>query len=442
MPPDPQAPGPQDATPKEPQKQAPPPATPLPPVTPARTPGQLDIDEILLPQKEVRKVESARRVSAGALLDQEIKAGTEGIQNPSQPPRAPAPPKEKKPETEAIEPLQTYQADIEKVMRGADVSIVSIAAAEAQRRAQMGGQQVLPETSPASLQERAVAFIRQFAMVGLGATFLFIALGIIGYLLLRPTTVPVAQAPASPFIGVDATEAVSHQPGEPARNFMTRLAQTKQKVSLALGLIDRIIPTDASTTADGLQTLTPMSAQSFLLALVPLDMPDQLVRTLEPEYLLGIHVYDANQALLILRVDSYQDGFSGMLSWEKTMQNDLAPLFTYTPAPRIRPTAPPPPPGIPQVQGGISSGTPTSTPATTTPVTQTPSKPLYTSPPNFADRIVENHDARVLLNQDGDIVMLWTFLDRNTLLITTNAATLREVISRQKESPVTAIPSQ
>jgi len=51
-------------------------------------------------------------------------------------------------------------------------------------------------------------------------------------------------------------------------------------------------------------------------------------------------------------------------------------------------------------------------------------------------------DARVLQNQYGDVYLLWTFLDRNTLVITTNDATLREVISRLKEAPITPIPGK
>jgi UDP-N-acetylglucosamine transferase subunit ALG13 len=58
------------------------------------------------------------------------------------------------------------------------------------------------------------------------------------------------------------------------------------------------------------------------------------------------------------------------------------------------------------------------------------------------DKIVENHDARVIQNNTGDVSLLWTFIDRNTLIITTNDATLREIISRLQTAPVTPIPGQ
>jgi hypothetical protein len=58
----------------------------------------------------------------------------------------------------------------------------------------------------------------------------------------------------------------------------------------------------------------------------------------------------------------------------------------------------------------------------------------------FVDRVVDNHDSRVIQNAAGDILLLWTFLDRNTLVITTNQYTLSEVISRLNTSSLVPQP--
>jgi hypothetical protein len=71
--------------------------------------------------------------------------------------------------------------------------------------------------------------------------------------------------------------------------------------------------------------------------------------------------------------------------------------------------------------------------------TTTPTQFIQTG---FVDKIVENHDARVIQNNTGDVSLLWTFIDRNTLVITTQGATLREIISRLQQAPVTPIPGQ
>ena len=195
---------------------------------------------------------------------------------------------------------------------------------------------------------------------------------------------------------------------------MNDLTSAQAAVNLSLGLIDRLLPAVASTTPSG-QTLVTMDAQTFLSTLAP-DIPPNLLRTVTPTFLLGVHVYVGNQAFLILNVDSYEDAYAGMLAWESSMLADLSPLFAYTPSPHI-----------PEENISTSSAV-------------TPADEFLQT--GFVDRIVENHDARVLQNSTGDIYLLWTFLDRNTLVITTNDATLREIISRLQNAPVTPIPGQ
>jgi hypothetical protein len=106
-------------------------------------------------------------------------------------------------------------------------------------------------------------------------------------------------------------------------------------------------------------------------------------------------------------VDSYEQGYAGMLAWEKTIQQDLSPLFNYSP---IRTNS-----SQAQTAPQILSG-------------------------SFADSIVHNHDTRVLTNSAGTIVFLWTFVNRTTILITTNPGTVDEVLSRQKIAPVAPLP--
>ena len=62
-------------------------------------------------------------------------------------------------------------------------------------------------------------------------------------------------------------------------------------------------------------------------------------------------------------------------------------------------------------------------------------------PTGFVDKVVANHDARVLQSSDGTVYFLWTLLDRNTLLITTNEDTVRAVLVRLTEAPLVSLPS-
>jgi hypothetical protein len=126
-----------------------------------------------------------------------------------------------------------------------------------------------------------------------------------------------------------------------------------------------------------------------------------------------------------------------MLAWEESMYNDLTPLFKRVPPVHARPTGP-----TPTIEDPIGTSTASSSPAaTSTPAATTTAieAPQFFQG-NFLDQIVENHDARVMLSQDGDILLLWTFLDRSTIVVTTNEATLREIISRLSQPSVISLP--
>lgn len=399
------------------------PASVPPPQNPVQSgAGHVDLAKILLPKKEVpgQTPQSAQRVNAGALLEQEIAAGSLGTDTQQarveekaaavkaaepKPAAAPTP----APEESMVKPLETFQRDIESVVQHDNVSVLSIATAEANRRSATG------EEEPATKKEKTRSLLQNIAMIGGGLIFLVGASGALAYLVTRPTSVPVASTATAltPFISVDAVKEITITSDEPRAKVMASLDAARQATSLSLGLMSQLLVTESSTTPNG-STAVPLAAQDFFTLLAP-NIPGALARSLKPDYLLGVHVYNGNEAFVIVNVYAYEEAYSGMLAWEPFMPRDLAPLFTYSPSPRIP-------------EQGISTSS-----------ANTKSQFLQTG---FVDKIVENHDARVLQNEYGDVYLLWTFLDRNTLVVTTNDATLREVISRLKQAPITPIPGQ
>jgi hypothetical protein len=231
---------------------------------------------------------------------------------------------------------------------------------------------------------------------------------------------------------------------------MEALSEMRRNVALALGLVARIQVVKPTASGDSVQEV---SAPEFLQTLAP-QIPPELVRTIEPQMLLGVHSYDENQAFMLLKADSYETAYSGMLAWEATMQSDLSPLFTRTPAVHLRPDVVP---GLPiatttattsatastTAATSTKQATTTASTASTTPASTTPALPAATPfvQTKFVDQVVENRDARVVLGPEGDILLLWVFLDRSTILITTNDATLREVISRLSQASILSLPA-
>jgi hypothetical protein len=267
------------------------------------------------------------------------------------------------------------------------LSVVYIAANEAARR---GAQPLAEENLKLSPFP-----IRQIAMVLGGTLLIFGAVGLLTLLFLRTQPVPVTPAGTPPpFISVDATRAIIFS----ERNFLRsivlpELEEAKQNSTLELGLIERIVPALSTTTPGGGERAVEARQ---LVSTFSLNVPAELLRALRPEYLLGIHSFDGNQPLLLLSVDSYQQAYAGMLAWEQFMRSELTPLFTRTPRPR----------------------TPEELATTATTAVQFLST-------GFSDAVMENRDTRAVYNQAGDVLLLWTFLDQNTVVITTNEYTLR-----------------
>ncbi len=339
-------------------------------------------------------------------------------------------PQPPKPEPTLVKPLQTYQGDIESLVGEKQISVVNIAAAEATRR----GQKPIEAAQAPLNQAASRAWLHTAGIIAAGVALLAVAGGVGVYIFIRMQPVPLAQQSPAPFILVDDTTTVTFKPGDLRQEIMQALVQAKSNIALSLGLVARIQVAKPTPLNDG--TLQEVGAPEFLQALAP-SIPPTLLRTLVPQMLLGVHSFDENQAFMILKVDSYDTAYAGLLAWEGSMRGDLSPLFVRTPA--VRATAQAPVVPAPVVAVGTSTASSTSM-ASSTPAATTPAPTQYLGG-NFIDQIVENHDARVVLNAQGDILLLWTFLDSSTVIITTNELTLREVISRLSQSNIQSLPT-
>jgi len=89
----------------------------------------------------------------------------------------------------------------------------------------------------------------------------------------------------------------------------------------------------------------------------------------------------------------YENAFAGMLSWEQNIYEDLYPILQET-----------------DVSGDSLSSSPVKT--------------------SFEDKIIENKDTRILYNSRGEIVLIYSFVDRETLIVATEKNTLLEVFER------------
>ncbi len=143
------------------------------------------------------------------------------------------------------------------------------------------------------------------------------------------------------------------------------------------------------------------------LEFLDITLPGTLARTLGDEYVVGVISQNGEKSnFLVIKINDFGRAFSGMLEWEKTMEEDLA-FFNV----EIAPVAP-----TDTMISTTTSAIATSTSTTTKVVSLQP--PTVKDIFNWKDLIIKNKDTRGLVNQKNQAKIAYTFLDKNTILIT------------------------
>ncbi len=129
-----------------------------------------------------------------------------------------------------------------------------------------------------------------------------------------------------------------------------------------------------------------------LISLWENEVPNPLTRALEEKFMLGIYStqMDGNTPFLILTTSSYAQTFAGMIKWEQTLLDDLYKLF--------------------------SIGT----------VTQINN--------SFQDKVIAEKDTRILTNINNEILVLYSFVDKKTVIITTSKEAFSGILQKLGEN--------
>jgi hypothetical protein len=220
--------------------------------------------------------------------------------------------------------------------------------------------------------------------------------------------VPIPATPSAGYIIVPDEKVELTGSGTTLLNALAQ--QASQPIPANTVLLTYI--TAATTTKTGVAE-APASGGAFLTAL-NLTAPDILLRNVEPSSMVGI-INDGTQTrtFFILRVDSYESTFAGMLDWESTIASDLDALYPAYPV--IAQTAP------------VATTSSITTAKATTPV-------VVGTQPQFLDEVVDNHNARALKDAEGRTIIIYGYADNQTLIIARNEAAFTLLLGRLQTS--------
>jgi hypothetical protein len=157
---------------------------------------------------------------------------------------------------------------------------------------------------------------------------------------------------------------------------------------------------------------------------------DSLVRSLDPSFEMGTYAFsNPYDTFIIFEVNSYDNAFAGMLQWENSMDTDVGDLFILR---RLI---------IPTGTNGTGIGASGSTTTNTT--SQNNTGQVQTSQTStgqnefgalrrreFIDKVVQNKDTRALVDERGTVLMLYTFIGKDTLVIASGEKSLKEILFR------------
>ncbi|MBP9757649.1 MAG: hypothetical protein KBD06_03560 [Candidatus Pacebacteria bacterium] len=279
--------------------------------------------------------------------------------------------------------VHTLKQDLQQVVQEQKMSVVKAVALEQEKRQQ---QQHMIDQEPPRPPSRApmILFtVLLFVVLGMGA------LAAVYY-------IAVVQSAPGPV--ENNTSLVFAEQTVPFRltqdsptSLRTQLAQTRTS-SGTLGSLLHIVPIVPVVDATGKQSERAATLSEFF-ASIGVEPPENLMRALGDEFFLGIHTVDKNAPIFVIKVSSYDRAFDGMLTWERTLNGDLAPLFTAVPRLIMGPD------GI-QVQ-----------------------RP-------FTDLVMRNYDVRAIKDDEGVIQLYYSFPTRDLLIIAESPYTFTEILSR------------
>ncbi|MES3005042.1 MAG: hypothetical protein V4690_02940 [Patescibacteria group bacterium] len=305
--------------------------------------------------------------------DKEVKI-PESITNPEEvleqnPSTSPTP----KTEThDPIKSLRTYQGDVQEAMTKDRSSATSIFVAEQNKR-----DKSLIDSPSSNFSIKTEDKNKFFAVLG-GLLLILGGLAIgAGYYLRSNEQVMIEQRDKAL---LSFTEEMVLELDKTNRNTLTSaITDAKKNFDAPINSILYInIEKSPQIQAD----------RTSVLEILSPSMPASLERTFSPQYMLGVYSFDTNEPFIILKTEDFAGSFAGMLRWEKDIPSDLGDIFV--------------------MEKNASS----------------------TIDAVFYDKEFKNRDMRIMKDSQGKTQFLYSFIDKNTLLITKNENIFSAILTK------------
>ncbi len=283
-----------------------------------------------------------------------------------------------------LKQIRTFQGDVAEALKDQGESVMSIRRAELVK--QGSGNEFAPRPTPQEELEKKST--QNMILLLLGAVIL-LAFGGVGVWYAysgykEKTALPSVVVELNKFISTETTKTIDVS--GLAREAFVSTFNTEKNIENKNASLKQII------LIKRFGSTTPLVTTKVFFDILNTGAPASLIRALDPMFMLGV-IGDTSDAsstphtFILIKIDSYENTFAGMLGWEQSLAKDLLPLF-----------------------------------ADSTTLPNFPSDTL------FQDITIQNKDARALKDAAGKTVLLYSFYDNNMLIITDNEVSLRTLV--------------
>lgn len=280
--------------------------------------------------------------------------------------------------------IRTYRDDVASAIAANHLSSVNIALAENERlRKGTEVNTTTRDTSTYSTSKIVVLVSVLIFIVGAGVIFVPSLIQKNTITSTAPTTFPRS------LITIEYQDELNVDNIIPGK-FATALASKLNDSRIPGGNMYQSIITTGQSPSKRL-----INAKEFVSS-AELSMPDTIKRTLQAEFVVGMYAQEINRPFVIFKTSSSDNTFAGMLEWESRLESDFQTMF--------------------RLNGGGPTGL----------LRQIEQNENY----QFEDAVVANKDIRQIKNAEGMVILLYSIVDKNTVIITVDANTFKELISR------------
>lgn len=347
----------------------------------------------------------------------------DGQQNQPQTNKVPAPetnsgaavvPKKKK----GISRVRTYKDDIKNVIRSQNVTTSKILLAEQKRKR---AERITRNQSLKSPYNRLYLL--------LAVLFGVIAIAAIVYATnLKPRTTGVEVVIERPtFFDVEEVVAVETFQQTPAT--IQRDLTTKMYTGSSQGNIRSIVLVETleTVTNQGIVREQHTLDTADFINILSARTPSTLIRAISDEFLIGsFQTLGKSEPFILLRAKDFQSAFAGMIQWESFMAQDFKKLFRNLSLPDDSITK-----EVVNRRTSSSDALPGESGIISEVENKTGQKNISKifGPNAFSDRVISNRDTRVIIDNQGRVRILYTFIGDH-ILIAQEEAVVAEVAAR------------